>query len=69
VIKIDQANDIKVSGFTIQNSGGSGQYDAGISLYRASNNFIANVILVNNVVGISLYSGSNSNVVSGNDIK
>ncbi len=69
VVKIDAANNVKVSGFTVQNSGGSGQEDAGISLYRANNNFIANVILVNNVVGISLYSGSNSNVVSGNDIK
>ena len=69
VIKIDQANNVKVSGFTVQNSGGSGQYDGGISLYRANNNFIANVIMVNNVVGISIYSGSNSNIVSGNDIK
>jgi parallel beta-helix repeat protein len=69
VIKIDQANNVKVSGFTIQNSGGSGQSDAGISLYRANNNEIANAILVNNVVGISIYSGSNSNIVSGNDIR
>ena len=69
VIKIDQANNVKVSGFTVQNSGGSGQHDGGISLYRANNNFIANVIMVNNVVGISIYSGSNSNIVSGNDIK
>lgn len=68
-IKIDQANNVKVSGFTIQNSGGSGQSDAGISLYRANNNFIANVILVNNAVGISIYQGSNNNIVSGNDIK
>ncbi len=69
VVKIDQANNVKLSGFTIQNSGGSGQDDAGISLYRANNNFIANVILVNNVVGISIYSGSNNNIISGNDIK
>ena len=69
VIKIEQANNVKVSGFTIQNSGGSGQSDAGISLYGANNNFIANVILVTNVVGISIYSGSNNNVISGNDLK
>lgn len=69
VIKIEQANNVKVSGFTIRNSGGSGQSDAGISLYRANNNFIANSILVNNSVGISVYSDSSSNIVSGNDIK
>ncbi len=68
-IQIEQANNVKVSGFTIQNSGGSGQSDAGISLYRTNNNFIANVILVNNVVGISIYEGSNNNIVSGNEIK
>jgi len=64
-----EANNVKVSGFTVQNSGGSGQEDAGITLYRANNNMVANVILANNVVGISLYSGSNSNIVSGNEIK
>jgi parallel beta-helix repeat protein len=69
VIKIDQANNVKVSGFTVQNSGGSGQSDGGISLYRANNNFIANIILVNNVMGISIYEGSSNNIVSGNDIK
>ncbi len=69
VIRIDQANNVKVSGFTIQNSGGSGQSDGGISLYRANNNEIANTILVNNVVGISIYQDSNSNIVSGNDIR
>jgi parallel beta-helix repeat protein len=68
VIKIDQASNVKVSGFTVQNSGGSGQTDAGITLYRANNNFIANVNSVNNVVGISIYS-SFSNIVSGNDVK
>ncbi len=69
VIRIDQANNVKVSGFTIQNSGGSGQADAGVTLYRANNNMVANLILVNNVVGISLYSGSNSNIVSGNEVR
>ncbi len=69
VIKIDAANNVKISGFTIQNSGGSGQDDAGISLYRANNNFIGNLILLNNAVGISIYQGSNNNVVSGNEIR
>lgn len=68
-IRIDQANNVKVSGFTVQNSGGSGQEDAGITLYRANNNVVANLILVNNIAGISIYSGSNSNIVSGNEIK
>lgn len=68
-IKIEQANNVKVAGFTIQNSGGSGQSDAGISLYRTNNNFVANLIIVNNVVGISIYEGSNNNIVSGNEIK
>lgn len=68
-IKIEQANNVKVSGFTIQNSGSSGQSDAGISLYRANSNFVANLIVVNNVMGISIYEGSNNNIVSGNEIK
>lgn len=68
-IRIDQANDIKVSGFTIQNSGGSGKEDAGITLYSANNNFVANNIINSNAVGISIYQGSNSNIVSGNDIR
>src|SRR5574341_2197688 len=65
VIKIDGANNVKISGFTIQNSLGSGQDDAGISLYRANNNFIGNLIILNKAVGISIYQGSNNNVVSG----
>lgn len=69
VIKIDAANNVKISGFTIQNSGGSGQDDAGISLYRANNNLVSNVIAVNNIMGISIYSGSNNNIISGSDIR
>ena len=68
-IRIDGANNVKISGFTVQNSAGSGKEDAGITLYSANNNFIANSILVNNSVGISVYSDSSSNIVSGNDIK
>lgn len=68
VIRIE-ANNVKVSGFTVQNSGGSGQSDGGVSLYRANNNEMANLILVNNVVAISIYQDSNSNIVSGNDIR
>jgi parallel beta-helix repeat protein len=68
VIKIDQANNVKISGFTVQNSGGSGKADGGVSLYSANNNIIANMLIVNNAMGITIYSGSN-NIVSGNDIK
>jgi parallel beta-helix repeat protein len=69
IIKIDQANNVRVSGFTVQNSGGSGQSDGGVSLFSASNNMIANLILLNNAMGITIYSSSNNNIVSGNDIK
>jgi nitrous oxidase accessory protein len=68
-IKIDQTTNVKISGFTIQNGGGSGQSDAGVTIYSAHNNTITNTILINNVVGISIYSESESNVISGNDIR
>jgi parallel beta-helix repeat protein len=64
-----EANNVVISGFTIQNNGGSGKDDAGVSLYKANNNMIANSIIVNNSVGISLYTSSNNNVISGNYIK
>lgn len=64
-----ETNNVIISGFTIQNNGGSGKDDAGISLYKANNNMIANSIIMNNNVGISLYTSSNNNVVSGNYIK
>ncbi|HEY9205483.1 MAG TPA: NosD domain-containing protein [Candidatus Methanoperedens sp.] len=69
VIRIDQASSVKISGFTIQNSGGSGKEDAGITIYSAQNNMIMNTIFLNNNAGISIYSGSNNNIISGNDIK
>ncbi len=68
-IRIDQTTNVKISGFTIQNSGGSGKPDAGVNIYSAHNNTIVNTILINNVVGISIYSESRNNVISGNDIK
>ncbi len=67
-VKIE-ADNVKVSEFTVRNSGGSGQSDGGISLYSANNNIIANMIIVNNIMGITIYSGSSNNIVSGNDIK
>ena len=68
-IRVDQTTNAKISGFTIQNSGGSGKADAGITVYSAHNNTITNTILINNVVGISIYSESRNNVISGNDIR
>ena len=68
-IRIDQQNNIKVSGFTIQNSGGSGTEDAGVTIYTANNNIIENIIFLNNIMGISVYKGSNNNIISENDIK
>jgi parallel beta-helix repeat protein len=64
-----ETNNVVISGFTIQNNGGSGKDDAGVSLYKANNNMIANSIIANNNVGISLYTSSNNNVISGNYIK
>ncbi len=69
VIRIDQASNVKISGITVQNSGGSGKEDAGITIYSAQNNMIMNTIFLNDNAGISIYSGSNNNIVSGNDIR
>ncbi|GFO97298.1 hypothetical protein ig2599ANME_1498 [groundwater metagenome] len=68
VIRIE-TNDVTITGFTIQNNGGSGKADGGVSLYNANNNVIANSIFVNNTAGIAIYSSSNNNVIAGNIIK
>ncbi len=68
-LKLDMVNNIKISGFTIQNSFGSGKEDAGISIYSSNNNVIGNTLIINNAVGISIYKDSNNNIVSGNDIR
>jgi parallel beta-helix repeat protein len=68
VIRIE-ANDVVVSGFTIRNNGGSGKEDAGITIFSAHNNMIANSILKNNNIGIAIYSSSNNNLISGNLIE
>ncbi len=68
VIRIE-ADNVIVSGFTLRNNGGSGKEDAGITMYSASNNMIANSIFVNNTIGVAIYSSSNSNIISGNYIK
>ncbi len=68
VVKIDQANNVKISGFTIRNSGGSGKEDAGVTIYSAKNNAVENNIFVDNIAGIAIYSVSSNNIISGNDI-
>ncbi len=68
VIRIE-TDDVTISGFTIQNNGGSGKNDGGISLYNANNNMIANSIFSNNTAGITISSSSNNNVIAGNIIR
>lgn len=68
-IKIDQAGNVKVSGLTIRNCGGSGTSDAGVTIYSAKDNIVANMILINNIVGVSVYTQSDNNVISGNEIR
>lgn len=68
VIRIE-TNDVTISGFTLRNNGGSGKEDAGVSLYNANNNMIANSIFINNSAGIAIYSSSNNNVITGNYIR
>ena len=68
VIRIE-TSDVTISGFTLRNNGGSGKEDAGVSLYNANNNMIANSIFENNTAGIAIYSSSNNNVIAGNYIR
>lgn len=67
-IRIDQADNVRVSDLTVLNTSVSGKEDAAITLYTAKNNEIMNIILKDNIMGISLYSGSNNNLVSSNEI-
>ncbi len=68
-IRIDEVNNVIISGFTIRNSGGGAQEDAGVTIYKATNNIVSNLILLSNSVGVSIYQGSNNNVISGNDME
>ena len=68
-IRIDEANNVILSGFTIRNSGGGGQEDAGITIYKGNDNTVSNMNILSNSVGISIYQSSNNNVISGNDIE
>lgn len=68
-IRIDEVNNVVISGFTIKNSGGGGQEDAGVAIYKGNGNTVSNLIITGNSVGISIYQGSNNNIVSGNTIE
>jgi len=63
------ANNVKISGFKIQNSGGNGHWAfvGGISL-TSSNNTIHGNTISNNNYGIILVWNSDNNVISGNAI-
>jgi len=67
-IRIDEANNVILSGFTIRNSGGGGKEDAGITIYRGNDNTVSNMNIFSNSAGVSIYQNSNNNVISGNDI-
>lgn len=68
-IRIDEVNNVVISEFTIKNSGGGGQEDAGVAIYKGNGNTVSNLIITGNSVGISIYQGSNNNIVSGNIIE
>jgi parallel beta-helix repeat protein len=68
-ININQANNVRISGLTIRNSGTSGQFDAGVTIYSAKDNVVSDMVLINNLVGVSIYSDSNNNVIAGNEIR
>ena len=68
-IRIDESNNVLISGFTIQNSDGGGQEDAGVVIYKGNENTVSNLIITGNSVGISIYQGSNKNNISSNLIE
>lgn len=68
-IRIDEVNNVVLSGFTIRNSGGGGQEDAGITIYKGNDNTVSNMNILSNSVGISIYQNSNNNVISGNNLE
>jgi parallel beta-helix repeat protein len=68
-MRIDEVNNVVISEFTIKNSGGGGQEDAGVAIYKGNGNTVSNLIITGNSVGISIYQGSNNNIVSGNVIE
>lgn len=68
-IRVDEVNNVVITGFTIQNSGGGGKEDAGVTIFKGNDNTVSNMIIKNNSVGISIFQGSNNNEISGNFIE
>lgn len=67
-IRIDEVNNVVISGLTIKNSGGGGADAAGVTIYKGNGNTVSNSILTGNSVGISVYQESNNNIISGNNV-
>src|SRR3989304_4361285 len=45
-IRIDEVNNVIVSGFTVKNSGGGGADAAGITIYKGNGNTVSNLIVI-----------------------
>lgn len=67
-IRIDEVNNVVISGLTIKNSGGGGADAAGVTIYKGNGNTVSNLIITGNSVGISVYQESNNNIISGNNV-
>src|SRR5659263_161595 len=68
-IRIDEVNNVLLSGFTIKNSQGAAKEDAGITIYKGNDNTVSNMNISSNSAGISIYETSNNNVILGNNIE
>ncbi len=68
-VRINEVNNVVISGFTIKNSSGGAREDSGVSIYKGNGNIVSNLIITGNSVGISIYQESNNNTVSGNIIE
>jgi parallel beta-helix repeat protein len=67
-IRIDESHNVRISGFTVRNSGGGGKEDGGVTLYRARDNTVSDLLVTDNSVGISIHTGSHNNIISGNEV-
>ncbi|PWB49243.1 MAG: hypothetical protein C3F06_14855 [Candidatus Methanoperedenaceae archaeon] len=65
-IRIDEVDNVVISGFTIKNGGGAASEAAGVTIYMGNGNTVSNLNVINNYVGISIYKNSNNNTISGN---
>jgi len=67
-IRIDESYNVRISGFTVRNCGGGAKEDGGVTLYKARANTVSNLLVTENSVGISIHTGSNDNIISGNEV-